>query len=289
MGYQLVTDATADLNAALLAGLPPITVLPMEIVLDGQPYTYGPGGDITVEEFYAAQRAGKFAHTSQISPATYLQCFEACMKAGVDVLYLCFSSGLSGTFQTATLCAQEVQAQYPARKILCVDTLGASLGEGLLVREAARRQAAGEPMKALAAWVQQHRGKVCHWFTIDTFAHLRHGGRVSAAAAMMGTALNIKPLLHVATDGTLQPAGKIRGIHKSMLEQAARMEAGWLPALGTHVLIGHGDCPERAQALADILHKKFATAEIAFAPIGPVIGAHSGPGTLALFYWGSNR
>lgn len=289
MGYRIITDATADLSAALLDGLPPVTVLPMEIVLDGQAYTYGPGGTITVAEFYAAQRGGAFCHTSQISPGTYLPCFESCLAAGEDVLYLCFSSGLSNTFQTAQMCAQELTAQYPNRKIRCVDTLCASVGEGFLVREAARRQAEGYFIDELADWVMQYRNQVCHWFTIDTFTHLRHGGRVSAAAAVMGTALNIKPLLHVAADGTLQPAGKIRGIKKARQEQVARMKEGWTSALGTHVIVGHADRQEGAEELRDMLHEEFPDAQISIASIGPVIGSHSGPGTLAVFYWGNNK
>ena len=162
MSYRIFTDATADLTGELLAGLPEVEVIPMEITLGDRGYTHGPGGDLTVEGFYAAQRAGLFASTSQINPAVYFRHFEPCLAAGEDVLYLCFSSGLSGTFQTACLCAEELREQYPARKLVCLDTLCASVGEGFLFREAARKQAEGLSLEELAAWVEERRLQVCH-------------------------------------------------------------------------------------------------------------------------------
>ena len=143
MSYRIFTDATADLCPAMTEGLPPVAVIPMEGELGGAPFTFGPGGDLTIEEFYAGQREGKFASTSQINPAVYRDAFEPCLKGGEDILYLCFSSGLSGTIQTAHLCMNELREEYPERKMLCVDTLCASVGEGLLVREALKKQAEG--------------------------------------------------------------------------------------------------------------------------------------------------
>lgn len=134
--YQIITDATADMVPEMLVGLPEVQVIPMGVTLGEKAYTYGPGGDITVEEFYAAQRDGKFATTSQINPTVYLEHFEACLQKGEDVLYLCLTSGVSGTFQTASLCAAELQEKYPEGKVICIDSLCASVGEGFLVREA---------------------------------------------------------------------------------------------------------------------------------------------------------
>lgn len=289
MSYRIFTDATADLTGELLAGLPEVEVIPMEITLGDHEYTHGPGGDLTVEEFYAAQRAGQFAFTSQINPAVYFRHFEPCLAAGEDVLYLCFSSGLSGTFQTACLCAEELREQYPARKILCLDTLCASVGEGFLVREAARKQAEGLSLEELAAWVEERRLQVCHWFTVDTFDHLKHGGRVSGAAAAVGTLLQIKPMLHVSQGGTLEVAEKPRGTKHAMAAQLSRMERSWTPEESPLVVVGHGDCPDRAQALAERVREEFPKAEVFIAPIGPVIGAHTGPGMLALIFWGTER
>lgn len=287
--YRIFTDATADFSNSLIEKQPDIQVIPMAVEIGGHSYLYGPGGNLATGDFYALQKAGNYASTSQINPDVYFRCFEPVLCAGKDILYLCFSSGMSGTFQTARLCAEDLQKKYPDRRILCVDTLCASAGEGFLVYEAARRQAEGCTLDELALWVEQNRLKVCHWFTVDVFDHLRHGGRVSAATAVLGTALQIKPLLHVDTEGRLAVVAKPRGRKQAIHAQIARMEAGWTPERGKLVVIGHGDCPEGAQALQKEIHTRFPDAEIALAEIGPIIGAHTGPGMLALIYWGNTR
>ena len=289
MSYRIFTDATADLTPELLKGLPEVGVLPMDITLGEQSYTYGPGGNISVEEFYRVQRGGQFASTSQIRPAIYLQAFGDCLRWGEDVLYLCFTSGMSGTYQTACLCAEELQEQYPRQRVVCLDTLCASIGEGFLVREAARKQAEGLALDELTAWVQENRLKVCHWFTVDTFEHLKHGGRVSGAAAAVATVLQIKPLLHVSKQGALEVVEKPRGAKHAMETQLRRMEKGWNRQMGTSVWIGHGDCPERAAQLKAAVEQRFPEAQVTIASIGPVIGAHTGPGMLAVIFWGTER
>ena len=288
-GYQIFTDATADCNDDMLIGLPSVEIIPMEVEIGGHTYTYGPNGDISVQTFYQMQRAGNFATTSQINPETYFQYFEPCLRAGKDILYLCFSSGMSGTIQSAKICSEELKAEYPDRTILCIDTLCASVGEGFLVREAARKQAEGLSLEALALWVTAHRLQVCHWFTVDVFDHLRHGGRVSSATAVVGTVLQIKPLLHVDDQGKLAVVEKPRGRKRAISTQIARMEQGWTPEVGTLVAIGHGDCPDGAQQLKETILSRFPDAEIVTVDIGPIIGAHTGPGMLAVIYWGSNR
>lgn len=287
--YQIFTDATADLSGDFMKGLPPVEIIPMKVEIGGQEYTYGPFGNIAVKDFYALQREGNFAVTSQINPTVYNGYFEPCLAQGKDILYLCFSSGMSGTIQTAQMCIREVQNRYPQRKIICIDTLCASVGEGFLVREASRKQAEGFTLDALARWVEVYRLKVCHWFTVDVFEHLRHGGRVSAASAAMGTVLHIKPLLHVDEQGKLAVMEKPRGRKKAVNMQLKRMEQGWMPEMGKSVLIGHGDCPEDARKLHQAVSMRFPEAEIYVADIGPVIGAHTGPGMLALIYWGNTR
>ena len=289
MSYQIVTDATADMCPEMLAGLPEIHILPMDIMLGSTPYVYGPEGNITTDEFYAAQHKGEFASTSQINPASYQEHFEQILAKGKDILYLCFSSGLSGSFQNAQMCAKDLKESYPDRKIICIDTLCASVGEGFLVREAARMQANGMELEALARWVSDQRLKICHWFTVDTFDHLKHGGRVSAAAAAMGTLLQIKPMLHVDTNGRLEVKEKPRGRKRAMDAQMERMKKGWLPSEGPLIVIGHGDAPDRACELRDTVLKEFPDAEVYIAPIGPVIGSHTGPGMLALIFWGTER
>ncbi len=219
--YQIFTDATADVCPESMKGLPSVRILPMELEIGGQSYTYGPSGTISVNTFYRLQREGNFASTSQINPSVYYSHFQPCLEQGNDILYLCFSSGMSGTYQSAMLCLEDLRQRYPERNILFVDTLCASVGEGFLVREAARKQKEGLDIHALARWVTEHRLEVCHWFTVDVFEHLRHGGRVSAAAAVAGSALGIKPLLHVDDRECLQVAEKPRGRKKAI---AAQME-----------------------------------------------------------------
>lgn len=287
--YQIFTDATADLSESLLERQPDLRVIPMEVEIGGRGYLYGPGGNLTTEEFYAMQKNGNYASTSQINPNVYFRFFEPVLRAGKDILYLCFTSGMSGTFQTARMCAGELQKAYPDRQILCIDTLCASAGEGFLVYEAARRQAEGYSLEELALWVEENRLKVCHWFTVDVFDHLRHGGRVSAATAVLGTALQIKPLLHVDTEGRLAVMGKPRGRKQAIRAQMARMEEGWTPERGNLVIVAHGDCPDGAQELQKEIHAQFPGAEIATAEIGPIVGAHTGPGMLAVIYWGDTR
>jgi len=287
--YQIFTDATADLTPALLAGLPPVEIIPMQVEIGGAEYTYGSADGITAKEFYQLQNAGNFATTSQINPTVYSQSFEPFLKQGIDILYLCFSTGLSGTYQSALLAAEELQEKYPERKLVCIDTLAAAAGEGFLVMEAANKMRAGLTLDELVIWVMEHRLKVCHWVTVDTFTHLKHGGRVSAATAAMGTALQIKPLLHVDEQGKLEAVGKPRGRKKAVSALIAKMEEGWLPELGNSVLIAHSNDPDAAAMLKNQVTEKFPDAIIQTTDIGPIIGAHTGSGTLLLVYWGKNR
>lgn len=289
MTYQIITDATADLNDELLAGLPEVKIIPMHVEVGGREYLYGPGGNIECDAFYGYLRGGQFASTSQINPEVYREHFEAILKQGRDVLYLCFSSGLSGTIQSARMAMDELKEVYPERTILCLDTLCASVGEGLFVTEAARRQAQGMEIRELYSWLEDHRMNLCHWFTVDTFEHLKHGGRVSATSAVLGSLLGIKPLLHVDENGKLVAMAKPRGQKKALQGLLASMEKGWLPEISRRIIIGHGDSPEVAEALRDMVAARFPEAEIYIAPIGPIIGAHAGPGVLAFFFWGDNH
>ena len=178
---------------------------------------------------------------------------------------------------------------FAERRLIVLDTLCASVGQAMLVREAARKQQEGLSIDELAAWVEENRLKICHWFTVDSFDHLKHGGRISAAAAAVGTMLQIKPLLHVDDEGKLRVAEKPRGRKQAIRTQIAHMKEGWTPDMGRLVVIGHGDCPEDAEQLRQAVLREFPDADIRTAYIGPIIGAHTGPGMLALIYWGANR
>ena len=170
MKYQLFTDATADLNDEIVSEFSRIEIIPMEVLVGETSYVYGPGGNLSVDEFYAMQRDGQFASTSQINPSVYRECFEPYLKDGIDIVYLAFSSGLSGTINSARLCIRELEEEYPERKIYCVDTLCASVGEGFMVREAARKQAEGLDAEELVQWVNENCLKVCHWVTEIPFS-----------------------------------------------------------------------------------------------------------------------
>ncbi len=289
MAYQIITDATSDLPAKV-AAQSGVEVIPMSLELDGKTVVYVPGGgDVTPEDFYATLRAKKRAHTSQINPQVYEQSFERSLREGKDVIYICFSSGISATLQAARLAAQELEDKYPGRAVRCVDSLCASVGEGFLVLAAAEAREAGLSFQALCDWLEEYRGKVVHWFTVDDLDTLHRGGRVSAAAAVMGGALQIKPVLHVDDGGYLVPVEKVRGRRRSLMAMAERMDATWRPEAGRRVLIGHGDAPEDAAVLAARVKEAHPEAEISLWPIGPVIGAHTGPGVVALFFWGTAR
>ena len=287
--YRIFTDAASDLGLSMMEGLPPVTVIPMGVNIGDEVHTFGPSGDLSISRFYALQRTGSFASTSQPSPEACAQAFETALASGYDVLYLGLSSGISGTVNAARLAVDEVRDRYPLRRIVCIDTLCASVGEGFLVREAARHQAEGMSLDELTNWVEENKLKICHWFTVDTFEHLKHGGRVGAVSAAVGGVLNIKPLLHVTENGVLEVAKKPRGSKQAMRAQLEQMKHGWTPDLGKLVVIGHADNPIGAINLRDQVQEQVPDADIHTADIGAVIGAHVGPGMLALIYWGNTR
>ena len=287
--YQIFTDATADLREEFMEGLPAVEIIPMQVEICGREYTYGPNGNLTTKEFYQMQRDGNFAKTSQINPATYTKYFEETCKQGKDVLYLCFSSGLSSTYQSAQTAISELSSKYPERTLLCVDTLGATVGEALLVREAARLQKSGAAIEETASLIAGYRNKVCYRFIVDTFDHLHHGGRVSKAVAVAGTALQIKPMLHVSKDGRLELIEKPRGRKRALLSMVEHLEKGQLSENTGDILIAHADCPEYAEELKELIVKRFPYAQPIISELGPVIGAHTGPGLLVIVYWGSIR
>ena len=289
MAFQIFADATADLTGSFAEELSAVKVIPMQVEICGRNYTYGPGGDLSISEFYKMQREGNFASTSQINPATYADYFRHVLLEGKDVLYLSFSSGMSATFQSAQIAAQELQEQFPERKVICVDTLGATLSEMLLLREAIDMQRKGTDIETVAAWIEENRLKVSVWFVVDTFDHLHHGGRVSAATAAVGTMLNIKPMLHIDANGKLENTSKPRGRKRAMLTLLSKMEQGWNSDFSKTVTIVHADDSQGAEELKRLVAQKFPKAEIEIGDLGPVIGAHTGPGLLALIYWGNNR
>ena len=211
------------------------------------------------------------------------------LEQGRDVLYLGFSSGLSGTYEAVELLVKQLAAEFPERKLRSVDTLAASGGEGLLVWHAVQRARGGASIDEVRDWVEQHKLNLAHWFTVDDLNHLKRGGRVSAAAALFGTMLSIKPVLHVDDTGHLVPVSKTRGRKASLLALVDRMAESAVDPAGQTIFISHGDCEADAEFVADEVRRRFGVQDIYINYVGPVIGNHSGPGTLALFFLGSRR
>lgn len=289
--YVILTDSTADLPAEMADKLG-LAVIPMEFSIGDKTYLHYPDGrELGFKEFYDKVREGAMPRTAQITMNTYMEWAEPILKEGKDLLILAFSSALSGTYQSACLAAAELAGKYPDLKIMAVDSRAASMGEGLLAWYAAKKKEEGLSIEELAAWLTDNRDHLCHWFTVDDLNHLKRGGRVSSAAALFGTLLGIKPVLHVDDEGRLIPMSKVRGRRQSLDALADKLEETFLGEEPQTVFISHGDAPEDAEYLAGQVKKRMGKkiADLVIHYIGPVIGAHSGPGTVALFFMGTHK
>ena len=287
--FQIVTDSSCDLPQAMADELD-LAVLPLHVHIGEETYAnYLDGREIGFHDFFNRIASGEKATTSAVNVEEFKVVMEQKLQEGLDILFIGFSSGLSTTYQSGAIACQELQEKYPERRLIAIDSLCASIGEGLLVYLAAKKQQSGASMDEVADFVRETIPHLCHWFTVDSFDHLKHGGRIPAAAAAVGTMLQIKPLLHVDDEGKLRVAEKPRGRKQAIRTQIAHMKEGWTPEMGRLVVIGHGDCPEDAEQLRQAVLREFPDADIRTAYIGPIIGAHTGPGMLALIYWGANR
>lgn len=284
--FHIVTDSGCDLTQTMIASLN-ITVVPLMVNFKGQ--TQPDNVDDGVGAFYDGLRAGEVATTSAINPTGWEEKIEPILAAGQDALVITFSSGLSTTYQSAVIAADELKEKYPERNIRVVDSLCASLGQGLLVFLACQKRDAGMSLDELTAWLEENKFNLCHWFTVDDLMYLKRGGRVSAATALVGTMLQIKPVLHVDNEGHLINVAKARGRKASIEALAKKVAELGLPGENDTVFISHGDCIEDAKLLETILKEKFGVKEVIIGYVGAVIGSHSGPGTLALFFLGSKR
>ena len=287
--FVILTDSSADLSASMVQQLD-VQVLPLSFVLDGHTYHDHPDNrDMDPRLFYERLRSGDMATTSAVNVAQYTEALEPLLQAGQDVLILAFSSGLSTTYNSSLIAVEELQAKYPDRKLFTVDTLCASLGQGLLVWYAAQARARGGSIEEVRDWIEEHKLNLCHQFTVDDLYFLKRGGRISSATALVGSMLHIKPVLHVDNEGHLINTGKVRGRQAALKALVDRMEHTAIDSCSLTVFISHGDCLEDAQTVADMVKKRFGVQEVYINYVGPVIGAHSGPGTLALFYMGTDR
>ena len=284
--YTLFCDTTCDLPEERLAKMD-CKLLPLTFEIDGKPYTTA---DISMQEFYRRMREDAVTKTSQIAVGVCEDAFEEEIKNGRDVLYLAFSSGLSGTYNSANIAKNNLIEKYPEAKIVVVDSLSASSGEGLLLIYAEQKKREGLTIDQLEAWIEVNRYKICHVFTVDDLKYLFRGGRVSRAAALAGTVLGIKPVLNVDNDGHLIPQDKVRGRKQSINRLGDMIRERKGNNENKIVTMSHGDCIEDAKYAEKMLKEIFGEdTEVVIAYTGPVIGAHSGPGTLALFFKGDYR
>ena len=286
--FVVSTDSTCDLPADYLQKHR-IPVIPLLYQLDD--ITYGAGTELDDHEFYEMMRNGKMPTTMAANPESVRSILEPILAEGKDVLHLAFSSGLSSSYSAAAMAAQELSEQYPDRKVIVIDSLCASLGEGLFVYKAVEKRDAGMSITEVAHWLTANRQSFCHIFTVDDLFHLFRGGRVNRATAIIGSLASIKPILHVDFEGHLIPIGKVRGRKKSLAALVDRMDelAKGFEKENTTVFISHGDCLEDAQYVADLVRERFGIQDIMINMICPTIGAHSGPGTVALFFMGQHR
>ena len=287
--YIIMTDSSCDLPLEIVNDLE-ISVLPLSLVIDDKKYyNYLDERDITFSEFYKLMRNKKTSKTSAVNPSDFVNEMEKFLKQGKDILYLGFSSGLSCTYNNANTAVDQLLKIYPDRKIYTVDTLCASLGQGLLVYLVAMEKQKGKNIEELRDFAENIKLKVCHWFTVEDLYHLKRGGRISSSTAVIGSMLGIKPILHVDDMGKLINVSKVRGRKASINELFNKVKENAIIPSQQTVFISHGDCLDDATYLSDLLKKELGVKDVIISYVGPVIGAHSGPGTMATFFLGNKR
>ena len=287
--FVILTDSSCDLPAQMAQELE-LEVAPLHLELEGKDYrNLLDGSEIGFEEFYEKVRGGAMGTTSAVSVGGFAEQMRPILEAGKDILCLSFSSGLSTTYQSAAIAAQDLAAEFPEAKIFVVDTLSASLGQGLLVYLCAREKAAGKSIEQVRDFAEQTKLHLCHWFTVDDLNHLKRGGRISAATAMFGTMLAIKPVMHMDDAGHLVPVSKARGRRASLMALVDEMEKRAIEPEHQTVFISHGDCRDDAELVANEVRRRFGTRDITIHFVGPVIGSHTGCGVVALFFLGKER
>ncbi len=283
MSYRLVSDATLDLPMDLVEKYN-IFVVPMAFTLDGEEILHYPDErNMSIEDFYNALKEGKTSVTSQINPTTYVDLFTPILEAGEDILYIAFTSGLSGTYQSAVLAKGMLEDAFPDRKIYMIDSLCASAGLGFFMNLIGEKKEAGMSIDALQEWVLSNRNHVAHWFTVDDLFHLQRGGRLSFAEAMLGSALKIKPIISVDEKGKLYVESKVRGNKKGEEYMIAKINDTMDEEEQT-VFIAHGDCEDRALAFKERIEANTKAKNVRVTKIGPIIGTHTGPGMLAVLF-----
>lgn len=287
--YKIITDSTCDLPSTVIRELD-VHVIPMEYILDGVSHFQDieDEGEKTAS-FYGRLREGKVSSTSMINTARFMDVFEPYLKADQDILHISFSSALSGSYNASRMAAEELKELYPERKILVLDSIAASIGQGLLVYHAVLKKRQGLTHEELYVWLEENKKQICHWFTVEDLMHLKRGGRISALSANIGTALNIKPILSVNMEGKLVNLGKVMGRKKSLSELIIKMKTSIETPENQVVIIGHGDSLKDAEFLSSKLKNELHVKEVIMTQIGPIIGSHTGPGMIGLTFIGDRE
>lgn len=287
MSYKIVTDSSCDFTDSMCAELG-ITYTPLTVTYNGESHNNF-SEEAAIKAFYNELRNGVTATTSAANPENWASVMEPALAEGHDLLVIAFTSGLSTTYQSAVIAAGDLQEKYPERKIHVVDSLCAALGQGLLCWYACKKRDEGMNLEELTAWVEENKLHICHWVTVDDLSHLKRGGRISATSAIVGTMLNIKPIIHLNEEGKLINVAKVRG-----RKTAINYIADKLGELGEGYdnetcFVVHGDCEDDANILANIIKEKYGVKHVHIGYLGPVIGAHTGPGVLSVFFMGKHR
>ena len=287
--YELYIDASVDIEQRYLEEND-IHIIPMEYTVDDQVYVMDrPQTEEELHVFYGKMRKGSLTGTSQITPYTYEKYFREAAEAGRSLLYICLSSGLSSTYASSLTAAAAVKEDYPEVQIECIDSLGATGGMGLLLLLAIRNREAGMSLMDNAAFLRAHALDMGFWFMVEDLLYLKRGGRISAAAALAGNVLNLKPILQINREGKLVNISKQRGVPRALKYMVDCYEKAHDDTLGSDVVIAHADCRERAEKLADEVRRINPDARIQICPMGPVIGAHTGPGFAAVIHFGKRE
>ncbi len=287
--YALITDSCSDLPLEIVNEIK-VEVIPLTFMVDGKIYhNYSDEREMTTAKFYEMLRNKKTSSTSQLNPNEFEKVFKKHLDKGEDVLYIAFSSALSGTCQSAKQAAETMKKEYPDREIRVIDSLAASMGEGLLVWYAAKLRKEGKSLGEVASWLEENKLRLDHLFTVDDLFFLKRGGRLSVGVALIGSLIGIKPLLHVSVEGKLVQTGIARGKRQALNRMVARMMTTIENQKNQEIFISHGDCQEDADYLREQVKAKLPDISIIEGYIGPVIGSHSGPGTIAIYYLGNDR
>lgn len=287
MRFQIICDSCCDFTREQYASMQ-VTCVPLTVMWDGESHSHF-SDEQSLKAFYNQMRTGLMASTSALNPDNWANAMEPHLKEGWDLLVLTVSSGISATYQSAVIAAQELSEQYPQSRIRVVDSRSGSLGQGLLLYHACQLREAGENLQAAAGWLEDHCTRICHWVTVKDLSYLKRSGRLSGATAFVGTMLDLKPIIKVTEEGKLVSAGKTRGRKASIRELAKKFAESRSASEEEMVTIAHGDCPEDAAALETILREEYGVKNIHTGYVGPILGAHTGPGVLGLFHLGTAR